>query len=74
MQSVINWKSGTPTRCGRYLVVIGKDTVVCDQWAFDSFKGGMEWVVYRNNEIKYWCRIESIKLNNKTEDYGEFDI
>ena len=70
MQSIINWKAGTPTRGGRYLVVVGKDTVVCDQWAFDSFKGAMEWVVYRNNEIKYWCRIESIKLNNKTEDYG----
>lgn len=74
MQSIINWETGTPTRGGRYLVVIGKDTVVCDQWAFDSFKGAMEWIVYRNNEIKYWCRIESIKLNNKTEDYGEISI
>lgn len=74
MQSIINWKTGTPTRGGRYLVVIGKDTVVCDHWAFDSFKGAMEWVVYRNNEIKYWCRIENIKLNNKTEDYGEISI
>ena len=70
MQSTINWHTGTPTRGGRYLVVIGEDTVVCDRWAFDSFKGEMEWVVYRNNEIKYWCRVESIKLNNKTEDYG----
>lgn len=74
MQSIINWKTGTPTRGGRYLVVVGKDIVVCDHWAFDSFKGKMEWVVYRNNEIKYWCRIENIKLNNKTEDYGESNI
>lgn len=66
MQSIINWKTGTPTRGGRYLVVVGNNTITCDQWCFDSFQGKMEWVVYRNNEIKYWCRIESIKLNNKT--------
>ena len=70
MQSVINWKSGTPIRGGRYLVVVGDGIVTCDQWSFDSFKGEMEWVVYRNDEVKYWCRVESIKLNNKTEDYG----
>ena len=71
MQSTINWKTGTPTRGGRYLVIVGNNTITCDQWYFDSFQGKMEWVVYRNDEIKYWCRIESIKFNNKTEEYGE---
>ena len=74
MQSTINWKTGTPTREGRYLVVVGKGTIVCDHWSYDSFQDKMEWIVYRNNEIKYWCRIESIKLNNKTEEYGEISI
>ena len=71
MQSTINWKTGTPTRGGRYLVVVGNNTITYDKWCFDLFKGKMEWFVYRNNEIKYWCRIESIKLNNKTEEYGK---
>ena len=69
MQSIINWKTGTPTRVGRYLVVVGNNTITCDQWYFAPFQGKMEWVVYRNNEIKYWCRIESIKLNNKTGNW-----
>ena len=71
MQSTINWKTGTPTRGGRYLVVVGNNTITYDKWCFDLFQGKMEWIVYRNNEIKYWCRIESIKLNNKTEEYGK---
>ena len=70
MQSIINLKTGTPTRGGRYLVLVGNNTITCDQWLYDSFQGKMEWIVYRNNKIKYWCRVESIKLNNKTEDYG----
>lgn len=71
MESIIRWKTGTPARGGLYLVVVGDGIVTYDQWAYDSFQGKMEWVVYRNNEIKYWCRIESIKLNNKTEEYGK---
>ena len=70
MESIIRWKTGTPTRGGRYLVVVGNNAITCDHWAFDLFQSKMEWVVYRNDEIKYWCRIESIKLNNKTEEYG----
>ena len=65
MESIIKWKTGIPTRGGRYLVVVGDGIVTCDDWSFDSFKNEMDWVVYRNNEVKYWYRVESIKLNNK---------
>lgn len=62
MESIIKWKTGTPTRGGHFLVVVGDGMVTYDQWCFDSFQGKMEWVIYRNNEVKYWCRIESIKF------------
>lgn len=62
MDSVIKWETGIPTHGGRYLVVVGDGVVTYDQWSFDSFQGKMEWVIYRNNEVKYWCRIESIKF------------
>lgn len=74
MQSTINWKSSVPTHGGRYLIVLNNGRITCDHFSYDSFTGKMSWCVYRHDEIKYWCRVESIKLNNKTEDYGELSI
>lgn len=65
MKSTIEWKSGTPTNGGRYLIVVGNWIVTTDQWSFDSFQGKMDWVVYRNDEIKYWCEIKSISVCDK---------
>ena len=69
MESIIKWQTGEPTCGGRYLVVIGDGIVTCDLWQFYSLKGKMKWVVYRNDEVKYWHRVRSIQLNNKAEDY-----
>ena len=65
MKSTIEWKTGTPTNGGRYLIIVGNGIVTTDQWSFDSFQGKMDWVVYRNDEIKYWCEIKSISVCNK---------
>ena len=67
MKTIIEWKTGTPTNGGRYLIVTCSGVVTTDLWSFDSFQGKMEWVIYRNDEIQYWCEIESISVCNKTE-------
>lgn len=58
MESKIIWKSGSPNRYGRYLIVREDGCIDIDDWSAYGWE-------YYGDKVIYWCDMNNIKLTKK---------
>lgn len=64
MTSIINWKQGTPPKCGKYLISDKHFNVDTDWWSSSG------WHRHYDGDVMAWCKLDEIDGFNYI-DYGK---